>query len=260
MPNLEEADIERDEEDMEVLEEAAEFPPPGSYAPDVMALHNMLANDDMPIFAVYKKLSIVSQFCHAPLPCSGTPLQIWDKKVRNGHIKTITDDDIRSVVLEMKGTNVFTVKKNVSTTYITCPADPNKRLGIKLPFLVMTIKNLKKYFSVEVQVLDDKNHRRRFRLTTFQHTKTVNIFACAMPLELKDRWNKVLLDLPEYTCRAYGTNYVETLRVQINVNCRIRRVYFSDQLYSEDETPAEFKLCPPPHPDQEMIARQNLFL
>lgn len=68
MPNLEEADIERDEEDMEeVLEEAAEFPPPGSYAPDVMALHNMLANDDMPILAVYKSLSIVSQFCHAPL-------------------------------------------------------------------------------------------------------------------------------------------------------------------------------------------------
>merc|ERR1740127_157550 len=29
---------------------------------------------------------------------------------------------------------------NVSTTYITCPADPNKTLGIKLPFLVMIIK------------------------------------------------------------------------------------------------------------------------
>ena len=24
---------------------------------------------------------------------------------------------------------------NVSTTYITCPADPSKTLGIKLPFL-----------------------------------------------------------------------------------------------------------------------------
>merc|ERR1719217_1257213 len=45
---------------------------------------------------------------------------------------------------------------NVSTTYVTCPADPNKTLGIKLPFLVMIIKNLKKYFTFEVQVLDDK--------------------------------------------------------------------------------------------------------
>jgi hypothetical protein len=39
---------------------------------------------------------------------------------------------------------------NVSTNYITCPADANKTLGIKLPFLVMIIKNLKKYFTFEV--------------------------------------------------------------------------------------------------------------
>ena len=39
-----------------------------------------------------------------------------------------------------------------STTFITCPADAGKTLGIKLPFLVMIIKNLKKYFTFEVQV------------------------------------------------------------------------------------------------------------
>jgi len=31
-------------------------------------------------------------------------------------------------------------------------SDPKKTLGIKLPFLVMIIKNLKKYFTFEVQV------------------------------------------------------------------------------------------------------------
>ena len=72
-------------------------------------------------------------------------MQIWDKKVRNGHIKRITDNDIQSLVLEIEGTNV-------STTYICAPADPKKTLGIKLPFLVMIIKNLKKYFTFEVQV------------------------------------------------------------------------------------------------------------
>jgi hypothetical protein len=63
------------------------------------------------------------------------PLQIWDKQVRNGHIKRITDQDIQSSVLEIMGTNV-------STNHITCPADKNKTLGIKLPFLVMIIKNV----------------------------------------------------------------------------------------------------------------------
>lgn len=81
--------------------------------------------------------------------------------VRNGHIKRISDQDIQSSVLEI-------MSSNVSTTFITCPADPQKTLGIKLPFLVMIIKNLKKYFSFEVQVLDDKNVRRRFRASNYQ--------------------------------------------------------------------------------------------
>jgi len=39
---------------------------------------------------------------------------------------------------------------NVSTNFITAPADAKETLGIKLPFLVMIIKNLKKYFTFEV--------------------------------------------------------------------------------------------------------------
>lgn len=39
--------------------------------------------------------------------------------------------------------------------------------------------------------------------------------------------------------------YKSMLFFQIHANCRIRRVYFSDRLYSEDELPAEFKLYLP---------------
>jgi len=55
--------------------------------------------------------------------------------VRNGHIKRITDADIQSSVLEIMGTNV-------STTFIQAPAETKQTLGIKLPFLVMIIKNV----------------------------------------------------------------------------------------------------------------------
>ena len=55
--------------------------------------------------------------------------------MRNGHIKRLTDADIQSSVLEIMGTNV-------STNYITCPVDDKKTLAIKLPFLVMIIKNV----------------------------------------------------------------------------------------------------------------------
>ena len=39
---------------------------------------------------------------------------------------------------------------NVSTNFVIAPADPKETLGIKLPFLVMIIKNLKKYYTFEV--------------------------------------------------------------------------------------------------------------
>lgn len=105
---------------------------------------------------------------HMPAPPSSNALftsrRCSGYAVRNGHIKRITDNDIRSSVLEVMSTNV-------STTFISCPGDATKTLGIKLPFLVMLIKNLKKYFSFEVQVLDDKNVRRRFRASNYQvHT------------------------------------------------------------------------------------------
>ncbi len=53
---------------------------------------------------------------------------------------------------------------NFSTTYITCPANCKKTLGIKLPFLVMIIKNMKKYFTFEVQVSTFKYNNIKFTL------------------------------------------------------------------------------------------------
>lgn len=102
-----------------------------------------------------------------------SPLRIWDRMVKfaqlffpkifysfpslflwflffyfqivNGHVKRVTDEDVRTLVLEMRGTNV-------ATCYIFTPINPKEVLGITLPFLVMIIKNLKKYFSFEIQV------------------------------------------------------------------------------------------------------------
>ena len=63
----------------------------------------------------------------------------------NGHVKRVTDEDVRTLVLEICGTNV-------ATCYIYAPVDPKEVLGVRLPFLVMIIKNLKKYFSFEIMV------------------------------------------------------------------------------------------------------------
>ncbi len=83
------------------------------------------------------------------------------------------------------------------------------------------------------------------RPNTRQSTTRVKPFICTMPMRLDDGWNQIQFNLSDFTRRAYGTNYIETLRVQIHANCRIRRIYFSDRLYSEEELPPEFKLFLP---------------
>ncbi|XP_017782129.1 PREDICTED: cilia- and flagella-associated protein 20-like [Nicrophorus vespilloides] len=182
--------------------------------------------------------SFASGFLSIFYSVGSSPLSLWDKSVKNGHIRRIIDDEVKSLVLEVAGTNV-------ATTYITCPIKPRASLGIRLPFLVMVVKNLKKYFTFEIQILDDKDMRRRFRVSNFQSTTKVRPFCTTMPIGLSSGWNQIQFNLADFTRRAYGTVYVETVRVQIHANVRIRRIYFSDRLYSEDELPSEYKLFLP---------------
>ncbi|KAL4362910.1 hypothetical protein GQ457_04G015550 [Hibiscus cannabinus] len=204
----------------------------------IASLTNMRKKKPYSLILNMFKNTFQSGFLSILYSLGSKPLQIWDKEVENGHVKRPHDDDIQSDVLEIIGSNI-------QSTFITCPADPSATLGIKLPFLVMIVKNLKKYFSFEIQVLDDKNVRRRFRASNFQAVTRVKPYICTMPLRLDEGWNQIQLNLADYTRRAYGTNYVETLRVQVHANCRLRRIYFSDRLYSEEELPPEFKLYLP---------------
>lgn len=84
--------------------------------------------------------------------------------------------------------------------------------------------------------------RRRFRFSNYQSSTKVRPFTCSVPLALKPGWNQMQLNLANFTMRAYGTNYMETQRIQIHANCRIRRVYFSDRLYAEEELPRDYRI------------------
>jgi hypothetical protein len=162
------------------------------------------------------------------------PLLIWDTKTSHGNIKRITDEDAKSLALDIRGVNV-------ETCYITAPNAPCKSLGIKLPFLTIIVKNLRKSFSFEVQILDDRNQLRRFRSSNYQSQTRVTTFATSMPLKLNCGWNQVQLNLAEFTRKAYGTNYMEAVRITVHANCRLRNIYFSDRLYSDEEKPVAFK-------------------
>ena len=51
-----------------------------------------------------------------------------------------------------------------------------------------------------------------FRASNYQSTTRVKPFICTMPMRLDEGWNQIQFNLSDFTRRAYGTNYVETLR------------------------------------------------
>lgn len=82
----------------------------------------------------------------------------------DGTVERVWDEDLRSSVIELKGVNI-------ATTYVKAPKRSLgrlKSLGITLPYLVVLVKNIDEPFSMEVQVVDSKNQKRRFRASTFQ--------------------------------------------------------------------------------------------
>lgn len=164
-----------------------------------------------------------------------SPLKYWKCQTRDGHCKRVIDEDLNSMALEMLGTNV-------STCLITTPIPPYRSLGIKMPFITIILKNLQKYCTFEIEIRDHENQLRRFQASNFQpHTRT-NMFITQMPLRLDPGWNKIEINLADFTHRAYGTRYVETVSIRINANVRLRRIYFTDQLYSEEDKPREYRL------------------
>mmetsp|Transcript_21403 Transcript_21403/g.23909 ORF Transcript_21403/g.23909 Transcript_21403/m.23909 type:complete len:191 (+) Transcript_21403:72-644(+) len=170
------------------------------------------------------------------------PLQLWHKKVgKKGLAGMVNDDDIQSVAYELRCTDA-----NLSDTYLTCPyADPKKTLGIKLQYLTFVVKNLDRYFTLEVQIIDNKGALKRIRTSNYQAKTRRQEYICTIPLQLDGGWNQIVLDLADLTKRAYGTEYVETARIQVHANTRIRRIYFCDKTYSEEDLPPELKLYKP---------------
>jgi len=162
------------------------------------------------------------------------PLDNWEKQIRQGHVKRMTDADIRSLVIEILG-------NNVNTTFITSPPNPHQVLGVRLPIMIMVVKNMKRYFAFEVQILDDTGVRRRFTVSNYQTTTKVTPFTTQMPMRLDEGWNQISMNLAELTRKVYGTGYVEAVRIQVHANCRLRRIYFCDNPDGEEEVPADFK-------------------
>lgn len=61
-------------------------------------------------------------------------------------------------------------------------------------------------------------------MTNFRSLVRIKKNHCSMPMRLHRGWNLLLINLPSYVKDAFGTKYVETVRIKINSNIYLRRV------------------------------------
>lgn len=97
-------------------------------------------------------------------------------------------------------------------------------------------------FIMRKQILDSENIRRRVRLSNYHSISKTSTFMVTKPMCMDEGWNRVGLKLAEIVSDAFKTTYVETVRVQVHANCRLRRIYFSSQEYKEDQLPNAYRM------------------
>ena len=163
------------------------------------------------------------------------PLQNWDYKVENGYIKKLNDEEIKSPIIEI-------FSSTAENTFITTPKESNDKLKIKLPLISLVLKNIERYFSLEVLILDDNNIKRLFKASNNNKNAHVKNNSCNIPLKLVKGWNLITFNMSDLTRKAYGTNFVEIHRVVLHANCHLRRILISSSNLKEDQIPIEERL------------------
>ncbi|KAI9505124.1 hypothetical protein GGI25_000370 [Coemansia spiralis] len=167
---------------------------------------------------------------------STQPLALWKSAIADtadSNINIVADDEIRSSVVSLQS-------DDLCKTHITCPE--TSTLGMKLPYLIVVMKNTDQLVGFEVQVKDDRGQERSFWTANYEREPQIHPQLSILPLRLDRGWNHLTFDLAQMTNRAYGTRYIETVRIRFHANTRLRLVYFADRLIAEDELPSELKL------------------
>ncbi|ODM96206.1 Cilia- and flagella-associated protein 20 [Orchesella cincta] len=161
-------------------------------------------------------------------------LGIWEKHAGMGSVKRRLDDEDRSFhVLELSNP-----RSNLGT-FICAPKSPMNALHVTLPHMIIAMKNYRRNFAFEVLVMDSNAYRRRFSFATWYNPSSLKKFSfmCQVPLRLEIGWNEIHVNFNDLVKSTYKTTYVETIRVQVYANCKLRQIFFCDDSILNGELP-----------------------
>ncbi|KAJ2616189.1 hypothetical protein H4S08_000894 [Coemansia sp. RSA 1365] len=167
---------------------------------------------------------------------SSKPLQLWCISAKSkGLVELEDDDETDCPVLRLESAEL-------ASTFISLPRQTTQTLGVKLPYMVMIVKNTDHFFSFEVEIVDNQEQVRRIRTANYEADSRIDYDVSCLPLRLDCGWNYLTLDLGRMTSRIYGTVFKEVCRVTVHASACLRLIFFADRIVPENQLPVELRL------------------
>ena len=112
-----------------------------------------------------------------------------------------------------------------------------------LPYLLMHVKDLGRFCSLEVVVVDSGGGVRRVTASNRQASVRISEEgkALSMPLAMVPGWNHIKLDLVDLCARAFGVEYKGCVEVSVMASCRVARIWFASRQLDDTELPPWLK-------------------
>lgn len=186
---------------------------------------------------------------------------VWDEVVQEGVIELMSSaaralpQSLTHTLTALNTTNTSTntmersaAAASASETSISFPQSDKHFIGTPLHILNLQLRSVGKYVRIEVEVEDTQGKLYTISASNSGTLVRLQLHTAHLPLELDEGvggvgggWNRLRLDLTSLVRAAFDAEYAQTHRVTVHASCRIRRIFFSDDLYADAELPPSLR-------------------
>lgn len=153
----------------------------------------------------------------------------------DGRINLVKDLEVKAHCAEL------TCAGDNETCAISFP-DDTQFIGTTHPFFTLHLKNIDRFVTITIELEATDGTKKTLKCSNHQSVVRLSANQASIPLDLQPGWNKVVLNLEDLVQRIFKARYAQCLRVKIHANCRLRRIFFSDQNYRNADLPSSLRV------------------
>mmetsp|Transcript_29172 Transcript_29172/g.48999 ORF Transcript_29172/g.48999 Transcript_29172/m.48999 type:complete len:179 (+) Transcript_29172:21-557(+) len=105
------------------------------------------------------------------------------------------------------------------------------------PYMVLNFKGIDRFLTILIVCVDDTGEQKNIHVTNKSSFITADRSNIKAPLEIEDGWQFVCIDLEDFLANAFGATYAMCKEVTVCGSCRLSKLYFQSQHYSDVELP-----------------------